>query len=131
MSYIEVDLNYALIDAMLTTRGGIVDLFIEHFTRLVEIRARITVPRRSFELADAHSTEPVGARSWEVVANKPYALAVHNGVKARVILPRRGKVLRWRDEETGEVRFAAKVKQKARPGDPWLRRALIAEIDRL
>ena len=128
MSFIELELDQGALDEMLHSRGGLVDQFIQLFTMRVLIRAKVTVPRRSFELAEAHEIDREGADGWEVVANMRYALALHNGVKARVIVPRRAKVLRWRDDETGEVVFAAKVKQKARPGVPWLRRALETEI---
>lgn len=59
----------------------------------------------------------------EIFNDANYAAAVHNGTKARVIVPKNKKVLRF--EIHGEVVFAKRVKLKARKGRPWLYRALV------
>jgi hypothetical protein len=57
----------------------------------------------------------------EVENQAEYAGAVHNGSKARIIRPRKGKFLRF--EVGGRVVFARSVRHPGTKGRPWLRSA--------
>ena len=57
-----------------------------------------------------------------VGTNKVYARAVHEGRKALIIRPRRGKALRWKSG--GKYMFAKQVFQKKREGRPFFRNAV-------
>jgi hypothetical protein len=74
------------------------------------------------ELRKAHVVQPFGATDALLSANTPYAAAVHEGRRAITIKPKGRKALLW-NSAAHPVRT---VHQPARPGNPWLRRAVEA-----
>jgi hypothetical protein len=83
--------------------------------------AKEEVPVQSGRLRASGHTEDTPAGS-KVVFDAPYAAAVHNGSKARVIRAK-GKALHWTDE-AGSDHFAKSVKHGPTPPDPYLNRAI-------
>ncbi|MCP5230674.1 MAG: hypothetical protein H6931_17625 [Burkholderiaceae bacterium] len=106
------------------------------------------VPFRTGELRDAHESQPYGSDGAVLAVNTPYARALHDGRPAITIRAKPGKRLFFwvnghgqrknskrvkplpRDEalkqaiKDGEIAVATKVHQRARAGNPWLRRAI-------
>lgn len=68
--------------------------------------------------------------SVEVAATAEYAAAVHDGIRGRVIVPVRAKVLRWYGPD-GKAVFARRAVQGPRAGRPFLTNALKAEAPRM
>lgn len=67
--------------------------------------------------------------STDVTATQDYAAAVHEGMKARVIRPKRAKVLSWVGPK-GRV-FASSVKHPGTKPRPWLLNAARASAGAL
>ena len=92
--------------------------------------AKIRAPVDTGQLRNSHKAEPVSVQGDKIRATitadggakQNYALAVHEGYPARVIVPRRKKFLSWKGPE-GRV-FARAVNHPGAPARPWLRNAL-------
>lgn len=78
------------------------------------------VPVDTGELRKAHVVQPHGLTDAVLSANTPYARAVHDGRPAITIRPKSRKALLW----NGAAHPVRAVKQPARAGNPWLRRAV-------
>ncbi|MCP5136048.1 MAG: hypothetical protein H6981_04535 [Gammaproteobacteria bacterium] len=78
------------------------------------------VPFDKGDLRKAHVVEPVGDDAARLAVNTPYARAVHDGRPAITIRAKRGKALHWK----GARHPVRAVRQPARQGNPWLRRAI-------
>ena len=74
------------------------------------------------ELRKSHVVQPYGAADALLSANTPYAAAVHEGRRAVTIRPKGRKALLW----NGAAHPVRAAHQPARPGNPWLRRAIEA-----
>jgi len=59
-----------------------------------------------------------------IFSNSPYALPVEFGTKPHIIRPKKAKSLHWKDEYTGEDRFAQMVKHPGSRAIPYLRPAV-------
>ena len=89
--------------------------------RLREIATRQgNVPFRTGNLRKAHTVSPQGVHGAVLSASTPYARAVHDGRPALTIRPKGKKALHWR----GASHPVRAVRQPARAGNPWLRRAV-------
>ena len=89
--------------------------------KLREIATRQgNVPFDKGDLRKSHIVEPHGVGGAILSANTPYARAVHDGRPKLVIKPKRGKALSWK----GARHPVRQVTQKARKGNPWMRRAV-------
>lgn len=95
-------------------------------TRRVFNRATVLTPVDTGNLRAQNKMQVrVAGRSvvGEVFNETEYAKAVHDGSRARTIVPRRKKALRF--EVGGKVIFARRVQMPARRGRPWIYRALV------
>ena len=94
--------------------------------RLREIATRQgNVPFDKGDLRKSHIVEPHGSSGARLVANTPYARAVHDGRPAITIKPKRKGGLFWK----GAPHPIRVVHQPARRGNPWLMRA-VKELER-
>lgn len=118
--------------------GGQVDRYVEGLAKEVEQECIVTAPRSkgavNFYGQQTHKPGTLAGsirryrdgRKWIIEATAPYAAAVHQGRRAMTIVPRRKKALSWGEPDGGDVAFVVRkrVKQPARKGNPWMRRAL-------
>lgn len=79
------------------------------------------VPFLRGDLRKGHRVIPYGTTGARLVADTPYARAVHDGRPALTITPKRGKALHW----AGARHPVRAVHQPARTGRPWLRESII------
>ena len=77
------------------------------------------VPFDKGDLRQSHIVEPYGTSGARLSANTPYARAVHDGRPAITIRPKRKRALAWKRA----AHPVASVRQPARKGAPWLKRA--------
>ena len=61
--------------------------------------------------------------SVSVFTNKDYAIPVHEGSRAHIILPRRAKVLRFKTQ-SGKVVYTKRVRHPGYKGNPFMERAV-------
>jgi hypothetical protein len=89
--------------------------------KLREIATRQgNVPFDTGDLRAAHVVQPSGAADAILSANTPYARPVHDGRAATTIRPKNRRALYW----AGARHPVKSVNQPARPGNPWLARAV-------
>lgn len=101
---------------------GLVDTYVEGLANRVAERARQEAPG---SIAQAILVEK-RASEYDIVAARPYAIFVHEGTAPHLIVPVNAKVLRF--EAGGGVVFAARVQHPGTAANPFLTRALEAEI---
>jgi hypothetical protein len=108
--------------------GGPIDAYIEQLAGGIQDQAAVQAPRSgrahtdgTAPLADSIITVKVGPASWQVVAESPHALFVHEGTRPHPIDVVRAKVLM--DVETGEV-FGVHVDHPGTEANPFLVRAM-------
>ena len=112
--------------------GGQVHVRVDRFANRVLARATSEAPegktgvlRRSFRKVAVAT--PRGVR-YHIVNEADYAWAVHEGTPPHTIRPRHGRVLAF--EVQGRKVFAREVKHPGAKANPFLRRALAAELGR-
>lgn len=110
----------------LTGPGGPADKLLRSTARATLNSAKMGAPVDTGQLRNSHrqgnTVAAGGVIKTEIVADKEYALPLHEGTQARVIRPRNAKALRF--VVGGNVVFAKKVNMPARAGRPWLLNAL-------
>lgn len=110
----------------LTGPGGPADKLLRSTARQTLNAAKMGAPVDTGQLRNSHrqgnTVAAGGVIKTEIVADKDYALPIHEGTKARIIRPKHAKALRF--EVGGKVVFAKKVNMPARAGRPWLLNAL-------
>ena len=119
-STVQIVLDPAAI-ARMSMPGGTVDRAMGGTAQAVVAVAQGLVPRDTGTLANAISAQRT-AVGWEVIADTPYALAVHEGSRPHVIEPK-GKVLRF-PSKGGTIVYAKRVNHPGTRGNPFLTKAM-------
>lgn len=123
-------IDHSQMQAVLTGSQSKPVVLMRKVQREVLNQARINAPVDTGQLRASHKAEPVVVSGGKVTTSisatgsskQQYALAVHEGTKPHVIVPRRKKVLSWKGSE-GRV-FAARVNHPGTKPRPWLLNAV-------
>lgn len=122
----DLKIDQAAVSLMLKSPGGLVGEYIRRMGMLTAFEARQRAPVKTGALRSSIGmTRGVAgvANAVEITANISYALAIHEGVKARDIKPNEASVLRF-PNKAGIIIYAPKVHQGPRAANPFLWDAL-------
>lgn len=112
--------------ARMTMPGGMVDFFIGRKAKTVAVVAQGLAPHDTGTLAASIKAKRVGF-GWEVIADTPYSLAVHEGTRPHVIEPKHAKALRF-PSKGGTIVYAKRVNHPGTKANPFLTTALESVI---
>lgn len=99
-----------------------IDRGVERFTEVVFTRSQSLVPVKTGALKESGEINRLGPGKFEIRYTADHAIPVERGVAARTIEPVNADALRF--VVNGEVVFARRVEQEARPGVFFLARAV-------
>lgn len=113
--------------AKLSAPGGLVDQYTYGVSKAIAATAQGLAPRDTGALAASITVKRVGPSSWTVVANSPYAMAVHQGTRPHEIRPKNGRVLKF-PSRGGRIVYAPKVNHPGTKPNPFLEKAMLAVV---
>lgn len=121
MAAVKVTIYEEAIRAILAPSGD-AGRYLRSLGEAVATAAAVQAPVDSGRLRASIRTEQ-DASKVRVIADTPYAAAVHEGAKPHVITPKQARMLRF-PTKAGEVVFAPKVNHPGNAPNPFLLRAL-------
>ena len=113
--------------ARMAMPGGSVDIWAYSMAQSIQAIAKGLVPRQTGALADSLAVERIGPCNWQVIADVPYAAAVHEGAAAHEITAKNVKVLRF-PSKAGKIVFTPRVNHPGNQPNPFLERAMLAAL---
>lgn len=124
MAVIDLVIDGAAMAELLRGPKGAVNEFLITRSEIVKRAAVIQCNKRTNKLSKSivkRSSSSDGELSMIIGAYQPYALYVHDGTKAHVIMPKKpGGVLHWVDGGGNDV-FARVVHHPGYKGNPFLK----------